>query len=469
MTEQKNTQVAGMTIMGMIFFLFGFVTTFNITLADQFKAVFELSNWEAQLVNGAFFFSYFVFSFLCGGIIKKIGYKGGVMLGLFLVALGSFLFFPAARALSYPFFLVAIFVMATGVVFLQVAANPYITAIGPSATASGRLTLTQSLNSIATYVAPIIASVFVFKEAAEAALGTVMTEADKLQAARESADAVAGPFIIIGIVVVVIAIIIGILKLPLIPTKGVERKSVWKYPHVVLGALAIFFYVGAEVGTAAYIQVYLQEVADFTKTGAAKMIALYWGGAMIGRFYGAYMLSNVERSRKYLYTLLVLAAAIFVGWYLNRDITQGLIFSGIALVNYLLMQLGKGDTKKTLAVFSLIAILLLVTVMLSTGQIVLWVGISIGLFNSIMFPSIFALGVDGLDKGELSMASGLINTLIVGGAVLPIIMGGIVDLSPVLADGTHTAKFAFIVPIICYAYILSYALVGSKHSLEKID
>ncbi len=469
MTEQKNTQVAGMTIMGMIFFLFGFVTTFNITLADQFKAVFELSNWEAQLVNGAFFFSYFVFSFLCGGIIKKIGYKGGVMLGLFLVALGSFLFFPAAKALSYPFFLVAIFVMATGVVFLQVAANPYITAIGPSSTASGRLTLTQSLNSIATYIAPIIASVFVFKEAAEAALGTVMTEADKLQAARESADAVAGPFIIIGIVVVVIAVAIGILKLPLIPTKGVERKSVWKYPHVLLGALAIFFYVGAEVGTAAYVQVYLQEVADFTKTGAAKMIALYWGGAMIGRFYGAYMLSNVEKSRKYLYTILVLAAAVFVGWYLNRDITQGLIFAGIALVNYLLMQLGKGDTKKTLAVFSLIAILLLVTVMLSTGQLVLWVGLSIGLFNSIMFPSIFALGVDGLDKGELSMASGLINTLIVGGAVVPIIMGGIVDLSPVLADGMHTAQFAFIVPIVCYAYILFYALVGSKHNLEKTD
>lgn len=471
MTEQKNTQVAGMTIMGMIFFLFGFVTTFNITLADQFKEVFELSYWEAQLVNGAFFFSYFVFSFLCGSIIKKIGYKGGVMLGLFLVALGSFLFFPAAKALSYPFFLIAIFVMATGVVFLQVAANPYITAIGPSATASGRLTLTQSLNSIATYIAPIIASVFVFKEAAEAALGTVMTEADKLQAAQESADAVAGPFIIIGIVVVVIAIAIGILKLPLIPTKGVERKSVWKYSHVVLGALAIFFYVGAEVGSAAYIQVYLQEVADFTKTGAAKMIALYWGGAMIGRFYGAYMLSNVEKSKKYLYTVLVLAAAVFVGWYLNRNITQGLIFAGIALVNYLAMQVGKGNPKRTLATFGLIAIVLLIVVMNTTGSVMLWAGLSIGLFNSIMFPSIFALGVDGLDKGELSMASGLINTLIVGGAVLPLLMGVIADASPIVdaATETHTARFTFIIPIVSYAYIVFFALVGSRHNLEKTD
>ncbi|MBN2480234.1 MAG: MFS transporter [Bacteroidales bacterium] len=467
MTEQKNTQVMGMTIMGMIFFLFGFVTTFNITLADNFKAVFDLSNWQAQLVNGAFFFSYFVFSFLCGGIIKKIGYKGGVMLGLFLVALGSFLFFPAAKVLSFPFFLVAIFVMATGVVFLQVAANPYVTAIGPSATASGRLNLTQSLNSIATYIAPIIASVFVFKEAAEAALGTVLTEAEKLQAAQEAAAAVPKPFIIISIVVIIIAAVIWMMKLPLIPTKGIERKSVWKYPHVILGALAIFFYVGAEVGTAAYIQVYLQEVANLTKTEAAKMIALYWGGAMVGRFYGSYMLSNVERSKKYLYTILVLGLAVFVGWYLNRDITQGLIFAGIALVNYLAMQLGKGNAKNTLAVFGIIAIILLIAVMSSSGNVVLWVGISIGLFNSIMFPNIFALSVDGLDKGELSMASGLINTLIVGGAIIPVLMGLIADVSPLLANGTHTARFTFILPIICYAYIVFFALVGSKHDLEQ--
>ena len=157
-----------MAFMGMIFFLFGFVTTFNITLADKFKAVFELSNFQAQLVNGAFFFTYFLLSFAAGGIIKKIGYKAGVILGLVLVALGSFLFFPAAKALSFPFFLFAIFIMAGGVVFLQVAANPYVTALGPSETASGRLNLTQALNSIATYLAPLVASAFVFKAAAGA-------------------------------------------------------------------------------------------------------------------------------------------------------------------------------------------------------------------------------------------------------------------------------------------------------------
>lgn len=285
MTEQKNTQTAGMAFMGMIFFLFGFVTTFNITLADKFKAVFELSNFQAQLVNGAFFFTYFVLSFAAGGVIKKIGYKSGVILGLLLVAVGSFLFYPAAKAISFPFFLFAIFIMAGGVVFLQVAANPYVTALGPSETASGRLNLTQALNSIATYIAPIIASVFVFKSASNV-----------LDAAG-AAQQVSAPFIIIAVIVIIIAIAIYFLKLPVIPTQGVERKSVWKYSHVVLGALGIFFYVGAEVGVAAMLQRYFQEALNMVQSDAAMMIALYWGGAMVGRFYGSFMLSNVEKSK----------------------------------------------------------------------------------------------------------------------------------------------------------------------------
>jgi FHS family L-fucose permease-like MFS transporter len=444
MTEQKNTQAVGMAFMGMIFFLFGFVTTFNITLADKFKAVFDLSNFEAQLVNGAFFFTYFVLSFAAGGIIKKIGYKGGVILGLLLVALGSFLFFPAAKALSFPFFLIAIFIMAGGVVFLQVAANPYVTALGPSETASGRLNLTQALNSIATYIAPIIASVFVFKTAADAALS-----------AADAAKSVPTPFLIIAVVVIIIAIAVYLLKLPVIPTQGEERKSVWKYSHVILGALGIFFYVGAEVGSAAMLQRYFQEALGMIQSDAAIMIALYWGGAMVGRFYGSFMLSNVAKSKKYLYTVLVLLLALFVGWFVRREITDGLIFAGIALVNYLAMQLGKGKANSSLAVFGLIAAAILLVIMLANGPVILWLGLSIGFFNSIMFPNIFALGVDGLDKGELSMASGIINTLIVGGAVVPVLMG-------LVADGLGV-RYAFILPIICYLYIVFFALIGSKH------
>jgi Fucose permease len=443
MTEQKNTQAAGMAFMGMIFFLFGFVTTFNITLADKFKAVFELSNFQAQLVNGAFFFTYFLLSIACGSIIKKIGYKAGVISGLVLVGIGSFLFYPAAKALSFPFFLFAIFVMAGGVVFLQVAANPYVTALGPSETASGRLNLTQALNSIATYLAPLVASAFVFKAASNAL------------APAEAAKSVPTPFLIIGIIVLIIAVVIYFLKLPEIPTQGEEKKSVWKYPHVILGAVGIFFYVGAEVGTAAMLQRYFQEALQMIRSDAAKMIALYWGGAMVGRFYGSFMLSNVEKSKKYLYAVLVVALALFVGWFVRRQITDGLIFAGIAVVNYLAIQLGKGKAARSLAVFGMIAALLLVVVMGLNGSWLLWAGLSIGFFNSIMFPNIFALSVDGLDKGELSMASGLINTLIVGGAIIPVLMG-------LIADGMGV-KFAFILPVICYLYIVFFALVGSKH------
>jgi FHS family L-fucose permease-like MFS transporter len=175
---------------------------------------------------------------------------------------------------------------------------------------------------------------------------------------------------------------------------------------------------------------------------------------MVGRFYGSYMLSNVEKSKKYLYTILVVALAMFVGWFVRKEITDGLIFAGIALVNYLAMQLGRGNTSRSLAVFGIIASLLLVVVMAVGGPVILWVGLSVGFFNSIMFPNIFALGVEGLDKGELSMASGLINTMIVGGAVVPVLMG-------LVADGAGV-RFAFILPIICYLYIVYFALAGSK-------
>jgi FHS family L-fucose permease-like MFS transporter len=191
------------------------------------------------------------------------------------------------------------------------------------------------------------------------------------------------------------------------------------------------------------------------QSDAAIMIALYWGGAMVGRFYGSFMMSKTASGKKILYAVLVVALALFVGWYVRREITDGLIFAGIAVVNYLAMQLGKGNASRSLAVFGLIAALLLVVVMAANGPVILWLGLSIGFFNSIMFPNIFALGVDGLDKGELSMASGLINSLIVGGAVLPVLMGAV-------ADG-FGVRFAFILPIISYLYIVFFALVGSKH------
>ena len=443
MTQQKNTLAVGMTFMSMIFFIFGFVTTFNITLSAKVKEVFQLSEFMAQLVNGVFFFTYFLLSIASGTIIKRIGYKMGVIVGLFAVGLGSYLFFPAANIPSYPFFLVAIFVMASGVVLLQTAANPYVAALGSSATASGRLNLTQALNSIGTTIAPLVLSVFVFTSA-----GTAM-----------GAKAVQIPFLIIGTLVILIGIGILFLKLPEISTQGEQKKSIWKYPHVLLGALGIFFYVGAEVGTAAMIVPYLTapDLGGLTPAIAAKYAAIYWGGAMIGRFFGSIMLSNIsDNTKKYTYVLLVLAFAFVAGWYITEySVTDGLIFMAISLASFLAMQLGRSRTSITLAVFAAIAALLEFVTMGTSGMVAMWAVISIGFFNSVMFPNIFALSVDGLDKSEMSMASGVINTLIVGGAVIPLLMGVIAD--------TWSVRYAFILPVICYAYIVFFALVGSKH------
>jgi len=443
MTQQKNTLAVGMTFMSMIFLIFGFVTTFNITLSAKVKEVFQLSEFMAQLVNGVFFFTYFLLSFASGSIIKKIGYKMGVILGLFAVGIGSYLFYPAANIPSYPFFLIAIFVMASGVVFLQTAANPYVAALGAPSTASGRLNLTQALNSIGTTLAPLVLSVFVFTAA-----GTAM-----------GAKSVQVPFLVIGTLVILIGIGIFFLKLPEISTQGEQKKSIWKYPHVLLGALGIFFYVGAEVGTAAMIVPFLSnpDLVNLTPAIAAKYAAIYWGGAMIGRFFGSIMLSEISsNTKKYTFVLLVLVFAFIAGWYITGySASDGLIFVIISLASFLAMQLGRSKTSITLAVFAAIAAILEFITMGTSGTVAMWAVISIGFFNSVMFPNIFALSVDGLDKSEMSMASGVINTLIVGGAVIPVLMGLIAD--------NFGIRYAFILPVISYIYIVFFALVGSRH------
>ncbi len=444
MTQQQNNSLrAGMMFMSMIFFIFGFITTFNITLKDKIQDVFELSSFMAQLVNGVFFVTYFFLSFTCGSIIKKIGYKNGVIAGLLLVAAGSFLFYPAASYESYASFLVAIFVMASGVVFLQTAANPYVAALGSADTSSGRLNLVQALNSIATTIAPWIASVFVFTAAAESM----------------GAKAVQLPFVIIGVIVLLIALGVFFVKLPVIESQeDATRKSVWKYPHVLLGALGIFCYVGAEVGIAAAIIPYLAlpETGALSSALAAKYVAIYWGGAMVGRFFGSIMLSKIASSAKnYTYVLYVLIFAFIAGWFVTEyDVQSGFIFLIIGVINFLLMQLGKGKTNLTLAVFALIAAGLVTLSLLWESTWALWAICSIGFFNSVMFPNIFALGVDDLDKSEMSMASGIINTLIVGGAVIPVVMGAMTDSLGI--------RMSLILPVACYLYIVFYALKGSK-------
>jgi len=455
-----------MTFMASIFFIFGFITNFNIAMKDQVQLAFDLKTlypgWEnffAQLVNGVFFFAYFCFSFVCGMIIKKIGYKNGVIVGLLLVSTGSYLFFPAVSVLSYPLFLGAIFVMATGVVFLQTAANPYVAALGPQDTAPARLNLTQALNGVATTIAPYLAGILVLAPAVLALKNGA--------SAQEAANFVKMPFIIIGSIVVLIAIGILFIKLPEIKgDETVASMSALRKPQVLLGAIGIFCYVGAEVGTATQVSNYLTGLLDMAKDEAVKLTAIYWGGQMIGRFFGSVLLGTMAKSVKYKYAALILVFAFFAGWFIfSAGVTEGhfvfrsrpiygVIFFSIAVINLILMLLGKGIANVSLGIFGAVNMSLVLAGFLLPPQIGMWCLLSVGFFNSIMFPNIFSLAVNDLDPAEMPIASGIINTMIVGGSVVPLVMGAITD--------SVSIKSALLVPIICYGYIAFFALKGSK-------
>ncbi|MDF1574599.1 MAG: MFS transporter [Bacteroidales bacterium] len=444
MDNKRNNMVVGMSVFGSIFFIFGFATTFIITLTAPVKEIFGLSELAAQLITSAFFITYPIMSIPAGKLIDKIGYKYTVITGLFLMALGSFIFIPAAKLPSFPIFLIGTFILATGVVLLQVAANPYVTALGPDSSASSRLNLTQALNSVATMIAPWLISVAIFKG--------LQFPQDNMVAA----DRVPLPFIVMGVFVIIVAIALFSIKLPVIKTEEStgKKKSVWKYPHVVLGAIAIFVYVGAEAGNAGLIVNYLRNSINISSEMASTYAAIYWGGAMVGRFFGSFMFTDRKMSKKLLFVIPVLILAFISGSFVTDwNWAIGATFTGAAMLNFVIMLVGRGKAARTLAIFALAAAALDLTTTFTGGDIALWTIISIGLFNSIMFPNIFALAVRDLDKAELSSASGLINALILGGALIPPLMGAI-------ADGAGYT-WAFIVPAMCYLYIFFYAVKGS--------
>ena len=473
MKQQTDSNLRlGMTFMASIFFIFGFITNFNIAMKDQVQLAFDLkalypgwANFLSQLVNFVFFLAYALFSFFCGSIIKKIGYKSGVITGLVIVALGSFMFFPAVKVLSYPLFLLAVFVLATGVVFLQTAANPYVAALGNEDTAPSRLNLTQAINGVGTTIAPFLAGVLV--------LAPAVLALKEGKTAAEAAQFVQMPFLVIGTIVVLIALGITFIKLPKIEgDETIPSKSVLKKPQVWLGAIGIFCYVGAEVGTASQTSTYLEEVVGIVKNEAVKLTAIYWGGQMIGRFFGSILLGNLPQDKKYKYSAYVLVFAFIVGWFITSlekreglyvfesNLRDGVIFFGIAIVNFLLMLWGKGKANISLGIFGTTNVVLVLSAMLLPPAIGMWCLLSVGFFNSIMFPNIFALAVKDLDPSEMPLASGIINTLIVGGAIVPLMMGWITD--------NFSVRAAFLLSVICFSYIVFFALKGSKYRLKSI-
>jgi FHS family L-fucose permease-like MFS transporter len=406
-----------LAVVTTLFFMWGFLTCLNDILVPHLKAIFDLSYARVMLVQFAFFSAYFLFSVPWSKVVNTVGYQRTMVIGLFTMAFGAFLFLPAASAASYPLFLTALLVLAAGITGLQVSANPYVDLLGTPETASSRLDLTQAFNSLGTTLAPKVGGLLIL-----AAAPLAMEQLRKLSPAAlhayrvQEAASVKMPYAVIGVLLVLLAIMIGSFNLPKVEAGEYRLRdkvsdSIWKHPNLLLGAIGIFTYVGAEVSIGSFLVNYfgLPDIASLSAKTAAGYVSFYWGGSMVGRFLGAGLLRRFKPGR-------------------------------------------------LLAVFAICAATLVAASMVLGGHTAMWTILAVGLFNSIMFPTIFSLGVAEL--GPLTgSGSGLLNMAIVGGAILPVIQGGIAD-----RVGLH---HAFVLPVMCYLYILFYGLSGSKPNSER--
>ncbi|HET7891049.1 MAG TPA: sugar MFS transporter [Candidatus Sulfotelmatobacter sp.] len=408
---------AALATVTTLFFMWGFLTCLNDILVPHLKSIFDLSYAGIMLIQFAFFGAYFLFSIPSAKLIDWIGYQRSMVAGLLTMGLGAFLFVPAASVPSYPLFLGALIVLAAGITCLQVAANPYVTVLGKPETASSRLNLTQAFNSLGTFLAPFFGGLLILSAAPKTITEIRAMAPDVLQQYRlHEAATVKTPYVGLGIALVVLAIAIGSFKLPKIEhaQHKVGEKvddSIWRHPNLIFGAIAIFVYVGGEVSIGSFLVNYFgqPEIGGLTEKVAASLVAFYWGGAMVGRFIGSAILQKVS-TRGLLGVCAVCAAALV----------------GIS--------------------------------MLSTGHAAMYSIILVGFFNSIMFPSIFTLGVAEL--GPLTGdGSGIMIMAIVGGAIIPVAQGAIAD-----RIGIH---HAFFLPVLCYLYILFFALSGSRPNSQR--
>jgi FHS family L-fucose permease-like MFS transporter len=400
---QEPSYLPALVVLTSLFFMWGFITSLNDILIPHLKAIFTLSYVQAMLIQFSFFGAYFVMSVPSGYLVEKLGYRRGIIIGLSTAGVACLGFYPAASLQSYPLFLAALFVLASGITLLQVAANPYVAILGPAQTAASRLNLTQAFNSLGTTIGPFLGSMFILAAAVSAT--TPVDTAKEIQTVQT-------PYLILAGLLFAIAIVFSQFKLPVI--KGMDATtaaaddhdvpSVWKHSHLVLGAVAIFMYVGAEVAIGSFLVNFMAqpEVAGLQENVAGRYLSLYWGGAMVGRFIGAVVL---------------------------RRVRPGVV----------------------LAFNAACAILLLIVAMSSAGKVAMWAVLGIGLFNSIMFPTIFTLGLARLGR-HTGEGSGVLCMAIVGGAIVPVVQGYFADTIGLLPS--------FVVPAVCYAYIVFYGLKG---------
>jgi len=424
-----------LTVLTTLFFIWGSLTSLNDVIIPFAQNTFNLNIAESMLIQTAFFLAYFVFSIPSAKIIDWIGYKRAIIVGLGTMVVACLMFYPAAKIPSFPFFLTGFFVLAGGITVLQVAANPYVAVLGRPETASSRLVLTQAFNSLGTAVFPWVGARLILRESVSAAAQTA------------SQDAVIKLYVyFFAIVLVLLALLFAFFKLPKMEAAEHQlgqkvNDSVWKHPNLVYGAIGIFVYVGAEVAIGSDIANYLAlpNIGNFSSSiadpaaryhaalaVAARYISLYWLGAMVGRFIGSAVLQKVR-------------------------------------------------TSKVLAFCAAMAALLVMVSVFSSGHVAMWSVLAIGLFNSIMFPCIFTSGISEL--GPLTGdGSGILNMAIVGGAIIPYVVGKIALMInrayyPSMTQGETSwgqgIHWALIIAAVCYLYILFYAVSGSKPNSER--
>lgn len=427
---QVKTDTRAMSVATALFFMVGFLTCLNDVIIPHLKGIFELSYAQAMLVQFAFFSSYFVFSYPGGRLVDWLGYKGTMVAGLVTMAVGAAGFVPASYAASFPVFLAALIVLAAGMTTVQVSVNPYVTVIGPAETASSRLNLAQAFNSVGTFIAPLIGAHLILGNVGQLRPDQMHSlSASLLQTYRmQQASSVRLPYIGMAIVLLLLAIALAVIKLRQHSASAEvtqdfragafgedagRSESIWHKPWLLAGAAGIFTYVGAEVAIGSLLVNFmgLPSIAGLHESYAAKFLMVYWGGAMLGRFVGSAVLQRVR-------------------------------------------------TGPVLAVAALAAFFLVLLAILSHGHVAMYALLMVGLFNSIMFPSIFSLGIQGL--GPLtSKGSSLMIAAIVGGALIPLATGKLADY--------FGLQHSFLLPALCYIYIGILGLASIKRAVTMSE
>ena len=403
----RQTSLVALT---SLFFIWGFITSLNDILVPHLKNVFDLSYTMAVLVQFCFFAAYFIVSVPAGGVIRRVGFQLGLIVGLLVASAGCLIFIPAARLQLYELFLLGLFVLAGGIAILQVSANPYVVALGSELTAPSRLNLAQAFNSLGTTLAPVFGGVVIFSAVSAISPGDSAASIEAFKA--EEAALVEAPYFWLALVLLMLVAFFSWVRLPATwtPAKSdevaggelSEHFHPWRHPKLILGAVGIFVYVGAEVAIGSFLVNFFGEptVAGMDPARAATYVSLYWGAAMTGRFLGAGVLYFVRPG-----ILLAVCGLAAAG------------YTGLAMT--------------------------------ASGMVAVWAIVAVGLCNSIMFPTIFSLALGGLGRFA-SQGSGVLCMAIVGGAIVPLIQGMVADAAGI--------QMSFLVPALCYCYIVYYGI-----------